>query len=140
MSEYILIVISSGEPAVPQRITDSDRESANFPPDLTHKGWKWYPIVRDTRPNFNSATEVVEENNNLVSGDYVYGWAKRNKTQAELDADSAAEDAAKDSEITRAVVGVVGKAMFKIVNEIRTLQSQPVLNKNQFRTWFRNQQ
>lgn len=139
MADYILLHISDDTPVEGFRIKNSDNER-NFPPDLSQKGWKWVPVVKNQPPTFDSASEVIEKNDGILGGDYVFGWTKRSKTQAELDSDVAAESVRKDDDAEGITKSPVGKAMFMIVNEIQSLKSQPQLTADEFKIWFRSQQ
>ena len=68
--EYILVKISTLQAG---KITDSDSEGPDFPPDISHKDLKWYPAVRDAKPVFDAATEVIETAKVIVEPDYIFG-------------------------------------------------------------------
>lgn len=123
---------------------DAFVEFRNFstpPEDLPQKGIKFLPAPKVDRPSFDSDTQVLEGPTFAINPtEYTMSWNVRAKTQAELDKEQADNDAAADALVVSTVEGVVGKAMFKIVNEIRILQSAPQLTPDQFKTWFRNQQ
>ena len=137
MAEYALIKTSNNSL---QKLAESDKEFPNGPPDLSQKGLLWMLVQRDARPTFDPATQVIEKADGVSAGKYVFGWTVRNKTQAELDKDASDQAANLDARVTFAIEDVVGKALFKIINEIRTLQSQSQLTPAQFKTWFKNQQ
>ena len=138
MTEWALVKISSGELLLIQQRPNPDPDPG-FPEDVSAKDKRWHLVVRTARPTITSA-QVADASNAVVGTDYVFGWAVRNKTQAELDADAAANEADKTRKIDDNVDAMVGKALFKIVNEIRALQSQAALTPAQFKVWFRNQQ
>ena len=105
------------------------------------RGW-WFPVVSVGKDDaFDGATQIKSGPVTTIEASRVVDtWTVRAKTQAELDAEATAAADAKTLQINDNVNAMVGKALFKIVNEIRTLQSQPVLTPAQFKTWFRAQQ
>ena len=107
-----------------------------------HKKSWWREVVSVGKDAaVNPDTQIKEGPVTTITATQVVDtWTVRDKTQAELDADTAAKEAEKTSQIDRDVNAMVGKALFKIVNEIRVLQSQATLTPAQFKTWFRNQQ
>ena len=132
MTEYALVNSQTG--ALDLVASNVDPNAGTKPPFV------WMPVARVARPSVNDATQVAERNNSVVGSEYVFDWTVRSKTKAELDADTAAAEATKTSQVNDNVNAMVGKALFKIVNEIRTLQSQPTLTPAQFKAWFRAQQ
>lgn len=117
------------------------REFGPTPEDLPQKNIRFLPAPDVAHPVFDSATQALEGPTFAINPtEYTMSWNVRTKTQAELDEDQTKIDAAADDLVVNTVEGMVGKAMFKIVNEIRTLQSASQLTPDQFKTWFRNQQ
>ena len=114
------------------------RKFSNTPEDLPNKGVKWYPVVRNARPDYDAATHIAEPDNSLVDGIYTFGWNVRALTQSEIDKRNQDDADAVNSAIQSELESAVGKVLFKIVNEIRVLQSQPKLTPAQFKTWWRN--
>jgi hypothetical protein len=49
---------------------------------------EWYDERHEVAPDYDPATQVVEQDNKLVGDEYVYGFTVRSKTETEL-----AEDA-----------------------------------------------
>lgn len=89
MAEYVLIETSSGSP---KKFTESDREAPDFPPDVSHKGLEWLPVVRKAKPEFDPSAEKLAPTEGVVLGEYVYGWDVLALTPAEMDALSANQD------------------------------------------------
>ena len=82
--------------------------------------------------------EAMQRPKSMVDGVKCY---LSDAEQARRAAQEAAQAALElDDKVQEAIEGTVGKALFKIVNEIRVLQSNPELTPAQFRTWFKNQQ
>lgn len=129
------------EYALISSITDELRETSRHNDDTaqTKAPWIWVPVIRNPAPAV-TASQVAEAANGSVAGNYVFGWSVRSKTKAELDADAVASDERKTAQIDSNVNAMLGRALFKIVNEIRVLQTQPVFTPAQFKTWFKNQQ
>ena len=106
-----------------------------------HKASWWKPVVFVGKDDPVNASQVKTGPVTTIEATQVVDtWTVRAKTQAELDADTVATEARKTLMIDENVNAMLGKALFKIVNEIRVLQAQPTLTPAQFKTWFRNQQ
>lgn len=90
MAEYVLIEIESGDVV---KFTNSDRQSANFPSDVSHKGIKWHPVQREDRPAYDETTHNTPiHSDGLVGDNYVLGWAEQPKSNAEKAAFKARAD------------------------------------------------
>lgn len=89
MAEYVLIKISDSSI---QKRTDSDRESVGFPPDLTAKDLKWYPVIRNAKPAFDPDTHKIAQTEGIVVNDYVHDWSIIPLTQPEIDARAVDKD------------------------------------------------
>lgn len=77
-----------------------------------------------TENKVTTVTTTVEETRCLVTRTI------RDKTAQELDAE-------KDVMIASESDVLLAKALFQVVNQIRSLQSQPALTGQQFRTWLK---
>jgi hypothetical protein len=103
-----------------------DRYSNNIDPTvLTKAGWRWLPVV-DTKPAYDSGSQVREGPVVTVNADNVTRvWTVRSKTAAEIDAE-------KDQIVAEVAVTALGKVLFNHENRIRALNSQAPITAAQF--------
>lgn len=59
----------------------------------------WRPFVQESQPAFDPATQVIERSETIAPTQVTRGWTVRAKTQAELDADAAEQEAEKLSRL-----------------------------------------
>ena len=128
--KYVLTKISDGSVL---EYTDSDNEAGNFPPDVSQKDMRWYPLVKVVKPTIDPATQVAEKNDGVVVNDYVQDWTVRSKTQPELDQDVADLDTLNDLLAIDAVANIFGKIAFDIENRVRALESKSVITATQYK-------
>jgi hypothetical protein len=107
--------------------TGIDRYSSNIDPNVgTRDGWRWLPVI-DTKPDYDSGTQVREGPVVTVNAnDVTRVWTVRAKTAEEL-------DAMKDESTNDAAVSVIGKVLFNHENRIRALNSQAPITAAQFK-------
>lgn len=74
MAKQVRIDTATGE------VTDT-REH----PTPVHKPATWYDEQRDAEPAFDHDTQIVEQDNKVVDGKYVFGFTVRNLNTQELD-------------------------------------------------------
>lgn len=131
MSKYILIKISDSSLA--GQITDSQNEAIGFPKDISHKDLKWYPLIINSRPVINEATQVAERTEGIVNTDYIKGWTTRNKDQAELNQDAADIEADKQQQADSAVINIFGKIAFDMENRMRVQEGENTVTAAQYK-------
>ena len=71
------------------------REIDGTPPDVSHKGWAWVPVVRDAQPSFDPATQNLVPDNGFDDPNYVFGWGTPDKTSQEQTDYQQTQDIAK---------------------------------------------
>lgn len=97
----------------------------------------WRQEVRETVDNSTTPDAVWEKSEPLIESDRVLVVTTvRDLTEAEI-ATRTAESF--DVEIDGAVSSTIGKALFAIVNELRSSRSQKPLTKGEFRDWLSRQ-
>lgn len=141
MTEYVYVensTVVEGPRNLPKAWKNISGFDTLSDPELKELGW--YPVVnkgRDLKPSDTQVKEgpVITFNEN----DVTYTWSLRDKTKEELNADAAEEDANKDSEVNDAVLRVMGKAVYLLVNQVRELQLKQPITPAQFKAWLRNQ-
>lgn len=100
--------------------------SSNVDPNVqTKAGWRWLPVA-DTKPSYNSATQVLEGPAITVEAMRVTRvWTVRAKTSAELDL--ALEERLPSAE------SAIFKVCFNHENRIRALEGKAPISAAQFR-------
>lgn len=114
-------------------------EFPSAPEVATHKGYSALPVVRET---VNNATQEFTSTSVVATIEptrYLIQKIVSDLSQAEID---AKVQAAIDSSMTaldepRSVVKAIGAVLFDVVNEVRSLQSQPALTSQQFKNYVR---
>lgn len=104
-----------------QRFIQQDTQ----PPNIAHKGLTFLPVVTIAPATFDSATEKMS------TPVYAIEAARVTETFTKSNLSAGELDTVKDGQIS-SIDKVIGAVLFDVVNEIRTLKTQPTLTKAQF--------
>lgn len=103
-----------------------------------HKKLYLKPIWRDPMPAINDVLQVNDGRTVTIEATrVVYGWKIRNKTVAEKTEETARKKIDTDRRTNDDINHQIGKALFAIVNQVRLLNSKPVLTPVQFKKWVK---
>lgn len=110
------------------------------PDDIAHKNVNWYPVVRESVDN--STQEYVDKSTTrqLEGDNYVIRVTIFDRSQAEIDAaietrkDQALLTVNQDYQSLKAVAQV----LFELTNQVRALNAQPDITKQQFVDYLRS--
>lgn len=108
-----------------------DRMSFNIDPTVdTKPNWRWIPIVDEERPPYNPELQVAEATVDIQETQVLRGWNIRNKTPEEIQNEKM--------EKVNCIEPVVITALLNHENRILTLEGQPIITIEEYKTKLRD--
>jgi len=107
------------------------------PVDIPHKNVEWHPVSRVVDNTASDPDYIIQTTTEeLVGDEYVITTHLRDYTAQEIDQVKTESVSMTDKQYS--VEKALASVLFELVNEVRTMNSQPTITATQFRDYLKS--